>query len=136
MNHQEECLKRKFPLAIVAHQIYLRLLHSGLTAEEALKLDEFKFSQFIAESCHITRDAHAVSYQGDEIPGLSFTMDGRFGIRCRGTENMVSSCFFLPVGRPDFSFFRRACRVGPRNSWAAPCAPSPPSTSRARPLPA
>jgi hypothetical protein len=95
MNNQEECLNRKFPLAIVAHQIYLRLLHSGLTAEEALKLDDFKFSQFIAESCHITRDAHAVSYQGDEVPGLSFTLDGRFGVRCRGTENMVSFCLAL-----------------------------------------
>lgn len=143
MNSQQEAVRRPFPLAIVAYQIYLRLLHSGKTADEVLKMDDVGFGQFIAECFQITRDAHMVSYQGDETPGFAQTADGKVTLRCKGTENMVYPspipvflCVFvlccvailhtfaLLLGRP--------CRARPRSFWVGTCASSPHCRSRGR----
>jgi hypothetical protein len=90
MNEQEEAVRRPFPLAVVVYHLYLHVLHSGLTPDEVVRMDDVAFGQFVGEACQITCDAHLVSYQGDEAPALTIgMMDGSVGISSKGTENMV-----------------------------------------------
>jgi hypothetical protein len=93
MNSQEESLSRRLPVQLVAYHIHLRILHSGLTADQVLALPEEKFGQFIAECLQITRDAGLVPYQADETLGLQCTITGGLGLGLRGTEDMVRTSF-------------------------------------------
>ena len=90
MNSQEESLKRPLPIQLVAYHIYLRILHSGMTAEAILKLDDVAFGRFFAQALQITCDAGLVPYQRDFVPGLAVSMTGGLKVQPRGTENMVS----------------------------------------------
>jgi len=89
MNSQEESLTRRLPIQLVAYHIHLRILHSGLSAEQVLALPEDKFGQFIAECLQITRDAGLVPYQSDETLTFQCTATGELGLGLRGTEDMV-----------------------------------------------
>ncbi len=97
MNSQEECLERFIPVALVVYHAYLKILHTGMTAESILKLDDARFGQLFAQMHHITCDAGLAPYQPDVVPELTFSPGG-LGIGARGTENIVSvlaiSCHF------------------------------------------
>ncbi len=99
MNAQEECLERYLPLAVVVYHAYLKIQHTGLTAESILKLDDTRFGQFFAQLHHITCDAGLAPYQPDIDPALVFTPEG-LGIGARGTENIVSALHSLPIEPP------------------------------------
>lgn len=93
MNSQEEALNRPLPIPLVAYHICLRILHSGLTAEAVLKLDDVAFGRLFAQALQITCDAGLVPYQRDFVPGLAVSMTGSLVLMGKGTENMVSSFF-------------------------------------------
>jgi hypothetical protein len=91
MNTQEEALTRRLPLPIVMYHVYLRVLHSGLTPDEVMKLNDTEFGHFVGECCQITRDAAITPYQRDVTAGFGMTLTGKIKLIARGTENMVSS---------------------------------------------
>ena len=119
MNSQEEAIKRPFPFAIVAYLIYLRLLHSGMTPEGALKLADAPFGHFIAECCQLTRDAGLTPYQRDIVPGFACSVSGSIRIAARSTENMVCPSACLSAWPVVTVFCGRACLAGHRSSWGA-----------------
>lgn len=122
MNSQEESLTRRLPIQLVAYHIHLRILHSGLSAEQVLALPEDKFGQFIAECLQITRDAGLVPYQSDETLTFQCTATGELGLGLRGTEDMVFHIvgFHVCIRTIDSVLCHRDFRVAPINSWDGP----------------
>lgn len=116
MNSQEMSVKRLLPLPLVAYHIVLKILHSGMTADAVLKMDDVNFGKFIAQAMQITCDAFLVPYQRDFIPGFGFSMTGGLGVVARGTENMVfpspASLVCVYIGSETNSCpYSRVCRV-------------------------
>lgn len=103
MNAQEECLDRQIPIAVAVYHVYLKLVHSGMTAEQVLALDDSGFGQFIGQAFQITCDAGLVPYEKDFIPGLALSFVEGFTLAAVASEDIVSplsflslsSCFFL-----------------------------------------
>ena len=89
INSQEESLKRPLPIPLVAYHIALKILHTGMTVDAVLKMDDVSFGKFFAQAMQITCDAGLVPYQRDFIPGYGFSMSGGITLVARGTENMV-----------------------------------------------
>lgn len=96
MNVQEELLDRRLPIQFVAYQIHLRLLHSGMSAEQALGLPPADFARFMGQCLQPTRDAALVPYNPDEELALCFSMTGGLTLGLRGTEDMVSLSSITP----------------------------------------
>lgn len=100
MSAQQECVLRPLPIAIVSYHLYLKLVHSGMTAQEALALSDEKYGQFIGQGLQINCDAAVFPYEMDFVPGLSLSFFEGVTIAAVPTENMVSlthpsPCFFL-----------------------------------------
>jgi hypothetical protein len=91
MNMQEESVSRPLPIPFVVYNFFLCLVHSGMTMESALKLDDEKFGHLFGECCQVTRDSGLVPYQRDFAPGFTVSMTGGLKLGARDTENMVSS---------------------------------------------
>lgn len=89
MNVQEELLDRRLPIQFIAYHIHVRLLHSGMTAEQALALPKPEFARFLGQCLQPTRDAGFVPYNPDEELALCFSMTGGLALGLRGTEDMV-----------------------------------------------
>lgn len=102
MNAQEECLDRLLPEAIVVYHLYLKIVHSGMTAQQVLDLPEKEFGQFIGEVFQVTCDAGLVPYEKDFVPGLALSFSKGFTLAAVATEDIVSlppclHCFFLII---------------------------------------
>ena len=93
MNAQEECLDRLLPEAIVAYHLYLKIVHSGMTARQVLDLPDKEFGQFIGEMFQITCDAGLVPYEKDFVPGLALSFSKGFTLSAVATEDIVSGLF-------------------------------------------
>lgn len=96
MNSQMEALDRRLPMQLVCYHIYLRLLHSGMSARQVVGLPPAEFGRFIGECCQVTRDACLVPYERDTTVGVQITFSNGFGfgLGLRDTEDMVSPSFF------------------------------------------
>jgi hypothetical protein len=70
--------------------MYLRILHTGMTVEEILKLDDVEFGKFVGQSLQITRDAGLTPYQRDFVPAFCISPLGGLKLTGQPTENMVS----------------------------------------------
>jgi hypothetical protein len=103
MNAQEECIKRRLPVAVVFYHLYLKIVHSGLTAQEVLSLDDAQFGQFLAEGFQINCCAGLFPYEQDFLPCLSLSFEDGLTLGVSGTEDLVSlacmtvCCFELTV---------------------------------------
>jgi hypothetical protein len=89
MNSQEESLRRRLPIQVVAYNVYLTLLHSGMTAKEVLSLNQVDFGRFISQAWQVTKDPGLTPYERDFVPGVMVSMTGRVKLGARSTENMV-----------------------------------------------
>jgi hypothetical protein len=96
MGAQVESLNRRLPLQLVAYHIHLRLLHSGLTAEQVLALPNAEFGLFVGQCCEINRDAGLVPYQRDGALALQISGSGTLTLGLRDTEDMVSLSRLFP----------------------------------------
>lgn len=92
LNSQMESLDRRLPIQLVCYHIYLRLLHSGMSAKQALALPPAEFGRFIGECCQLTRDPCLVPYERDTTISMGITFAGSVGfeLSLRDTEDMVS----------------------------------------------
>lgn len=118
MHAQEETLQRELPPALLLYHLHLKLVHSGETAESALKLDDRSFATLYTQGLQIVCDAGLVPYQRDgafrvvlQTQGQAALLPGhedgsirrprclsgiRFKTEIAGTENIVSFvCFTL-----------------------------------------
>ena len=93
MNSQEESLRRRLPIQVVAYNVYLTLLHSGMTAKEVLSLNQVDFGRFISQAWQVTKDPGLTPYERDFVPGVMVSMTGRVKLGARSTENMVIPLF-------------------------------------------
>jgi hypothetical protein len=90
MNAQEECLDRQIPIGVAVYHMYLKLVHSGLTAQQVLALDDEPFGQFVGQAFQITCDAGLVPYEKDFIPGLALSFTEGFTLAAMASEDIVS----------------------------------------------
>jgi len=97
MSAQQECVLRALPIAIVAYHMYLKTIHSGMTAQEVLALSDERFGPFIGQGLQINCDAAVFPYEEDFVPGLSLSFFEGVTVAAIPTENMVSSPFSLFV---------------------------------------
>lgn len=119
MHAQEETLQRELPPALLLYHLHLKLVHSGETAESALKLDDRSFATLYTQGLQIVCDAGLVPYQRDgafrvvlQTQGQAALLPGhedgsirrprclsgiRFKTEIAGTENIVSFCLFYLV---------------------------------------
>ena len=93
MSAQQECVKRPLPIALVAYHLYLKLVHSGLTAQEVLALHDEEFGQVFGQGLQINCDAAIFPYEMDFVPGLSLSFFEGVTIAAVPTENMVRVFF-------------------------------------------
>ncbi len=93
MSAQEESIKRRLPVALVAYHVYLKIIHSGLTAQQILELDDASFGQFLAEAFQLTCDAGLFPYEKDFIPSLSLSFEEGIFLTASGTEDLVKFVF-------------------------------------------
>jgi len=89
MGAQEESLDRLLPVALVVYHLYLKLHHSGMAMDAALRLSDLEFAQFFAQALQITCDAGLTPYERDFVPGLALSFTRGITIQATGTENMV-----------------------------------------------
>jgi hypothetical protein len=129
MNMQEESLDRKLPIPFVMYNFFLCLLHSGMTVEAALKLNDEKFGQLFSECCQVNTDVGIVPYKRDFAPGFTVSMTGGLKLVARDTENMVpplppSPCFGVRLTTLTMTLaFDRPCLAVLPSSWGARYAP-------------
>ncbi len=100
MDAQEECVNRPIPLAIVLYHVYLKAVHSGMSFEQILALDDAQFGQFVGEALQITCSAGIFPYEKDFVPGVGFSFFSGVTLQAVGTEDMVGGCWkscSLPV---------------------------------------
>jgi hypothetical protein len=90
MDAQEECVKRPLPLAVVLYHVYLKTVHSGMTMQQVLDLDEVEFGQFLGEAMQITCSAGLFPYEQDFEPGLCLSFFHGITLAAVPTEDMVS----------------------------------------------
>lgn len=119
MNSQMQALDRRLPIQVVCYHMYLRMLHSGMSAEQVLALPPAEFGRFIGECCQITRDAALVPYERDTTVGvqISFSNGFGFGLGLCDTEDMVRPFVLLaPAADSNRSLcIGRVCHVVRRN---------------------
>ena len=89
LNAQEESVRRIMPIAIVVYHMYLKVVHSGMTMEEVLSLDDEHLGQFFSGGLQITCDAGLFPYERDFIPNLCLSLFHGIDIAAVGTEDMV-----------------------------------------------
>jgi hypothetical protein len=89
MDAQEESVRRPLPLAIVLYHIYLKTVHSGMTMEQVLALDDVEFGRFGAEALQITCSAGLFPYEQDFVPGIYLSFFHGVGVGATPTEDMV-----------------------------------------------
>lgn len=107
MNAQQKTLTRRLPIQFIAYHFHLRILHSGMTAEQVLALPPAKFGLFVGQACEVNRDAALVPYNRDFTISPLLTMTGAMNIGLRDTEDMVSP---RPSSFP-VAFFAHLTRV-------------------------
>lgn len=90
MNAQEECVARPLPLAIVLYHVYLKAVHSGMSFEQILALDDVQFGQFGAEAMQIACSAGLFPYEKDFVPGIGLSFFHGLVLQAVPTEDMVS----------------------------------------------
>ncbi len=91
MDAQEEAVKRPLPLAVVLYHIYLKTVHSGMTMEQVLALDDVEFGRFTAEALQVTCSAGLFPYEQDFVPGLCLSFFHGLTVGATPTEDMVSN---------------------------------------------
>lgn len=116
MNAQEECMDRSLPEAIVVYHLYLKLVHSGYTAEQLLALDDKPFGQFVGEAFQITCDAGLVPYEKDFVPGLALSFSKGFTLAAVASEDIVSFLVIIPPPHLLTFLVARACHCA-SSSW-------------------
>ncbi len=122
MNEQEECVKRLMPIGVLVYHMYLKTVHSGMTANNVLAMDDERFSQFYGQGLQITCDAALVPYQKDFVPGLALSFTEGFTLAAVGTEDMVRGWgHFMLFHAYRLTFFScRDVRWGSRRSTGEP----------------
>lgn len=93
MDAQEQCVNRPLPLAIVLYHVYLKAVHSGMSFEQILALNDVQFAQFGGEAMQITCSAGIFPYERDFVPGVGFSFFSGVSLTAVSTEDMVSSLF-------------------------------------------
>ena len=102
MNSQEECVNRPLPLAVVIYHMYLKAVHSGMSFEQILSLDDVQFAQFGSESLQISCSAGIFPYEKDFVPGIGLSFFHGLVLSAVPTEDMVRAlCPRLPVPLSD-----------------------------------
>lgn len=91
MNAQEECVDRALPLPVVLYHIYLKAVHSGMSFEDILGLEDVQFAQFGGESLQINCSAGIFPYEKDFVPGIGLSFFHGLVLTASGTEDMVST---------------------------------------------
>lgn len=96
MHAQEESIKRVLPMPVVVYHMYLKLVHSGETAESVLAMADPEFGTFVSQGWQITCDPGLVPYERDAALGASIGPH-LFDNTLVDTENIVSrpSCPLL-----------------------------------------
>lgn len=89
MNAQEECVDRAMPLAIVLYHVYLKTVHSGMSFEQVLALDDVRFAQFGGEALQINCSAGIFPYEKDFVPGITLSFFHGLTLTAVPTEDMV-----------------------------------------------
>lgn len=79
--------------------MYLKVIHSGMTAQEVLALPDENFGKFFPEGLQINCDAGIFPYEKDFVPGLSLSFFEGVTVAAVPTENMVrpSRAYFIFV---------------------------------------
>jgi hypothetical protein len=91
MNAQEECVSRPLPVGVVVYHLYLKLVHSGMTMDEVLSMDDEHFGQFLSQGFQINCSAGIFPYEKDFVPGLCLSFFEGLTLGPVPTEDMVSS---------------------------------------------
>jgi len=89
MHAQEESIKRVLPMPVVVYHMYLKLVHSGETAESVLAMADPEFGTFVSQGWQITCDPGLVPYERDAGLGASIGPH-LFDNTLVNTENIVS----------------------------------------------
>lgn len=119
MNAQEECVSRPLPLAVVLYHIYLKAVHSGMSFEQILALDDVQFGQFGAEGLQISCSAGIFPYEKDFVPGIGISFFHGLVLSAVPTEDMVRDVSPALCSAPFMTF--PVCRAGHcrSGSWMA-----------------
>lgn len=95
MHAQENVLDRTLPIPVFVFHVTLKLTHSGLTAEQALALDDRQFGTFYPQTAQITCDSGLSPYERDYTTGLTVNKARLMELTQVSTENIVRFPFFL-----------------------------------------
>jgi hypothetical protein len=99
MHAQEDTIQRIMPIAVVVYHMYLKIVHSGQTAESVLAMDDSEFGGFFPQGLQITCDAGLVPYERDAKLCLTLNFgegSALFKNALADTENLVSFSSFGP----------------------------------------
>jgi hypothetical protein len=93
MDAQEESVRRLAPIPVVLYHLYLKTVHSGMTAQEVLSLPDQAYAQFTGEGFEVNCCAAIFPYEQDFVPGVAVDFFGGLGLTLTAvpTEDMVSS---------------------------------------------
>ena len=107
MNAQEECVNRPLPLTVVLYHVYLKAVHSGMSFEQILCLDDVQFAQFGSEALQISCSAGIFPYEKDFVPGIGLSFFHGLVLSASPTEDMVRLCVCVwRLARADFFFLQ------------------------------
>ena len=87
-------------MPVVVYHMYLKLVHSGETAESVLAMADPEFGTFVSQGWQITCDPGLVPYERDAALGASIGPH-LFDNTLVNTENIVSR----PLPPPSLSLF-------------------------------
>ena len=113
MHAQEEVLDRTIPIPVFVFHVTLKLTHSGLTAKEALELDDRQFGTFYPQTAQITCDSGLTPYERDFSECMKCSQSEGLQISQTTTENIVSPLLLL--------FFWTVDCSNPTCMQACPC---------------
>ena len=86
-------MHRILPVGVLVYHAYLRIVHSGMSAQEVLGMPDEEFGQFFPQCFQVTCDAALVPYEKDFIPGLALSFTEGFTLAAVGSEDMVQKLF-------------------------------------------
>ena len=95
LHFQTDSVTRLLPHQLVLYHMYLKIVHSGLTAEQVLALPDDEKGQLFLEGLLPNCCAGAFPYEQDFIPCISLSLEEGLSIAPLGTEDMVGARLFF-----------------------------------------
>ena len=97
LHFQADSITRLLPHQLVLYHMYLKIVHSGMTAKQILELPDEEKGQLFLEGLQVNCCAGIFPYEQDFVPCVALSFDTGVGLVPLGTEDMVRTHALLAV---------------------------------------